>query len=201
MPIYYDEDGNEINLDKPIDEIQKGLESVSQEFEEFKKTKEEEVSAINEKLSKLENKDFNFKSLRDLTEEQRAKLSATETILMEQAEKHKEELDALKTKINSSWEDKILTDIAGSDEELKKKVRDEYKNLNMPNDTEQDIKLRYEKAYLLASGGKPETNLNFSSDSGGLPPVQQSVGKISNDVKELGKNLGLSEEDFKKYSK
>jgi chromosome segregation ATPase len=199
MPIYYDEDGNEINLEKPIDEIQKGYQEQTQQFEEFKKTKEEELTAINEKLSKLENKDFNFKSLRDLTEEQQAKLSETEKMLMNQAEKHSKEIEEVKKSFFGNAKEEILDKLVGDNIERRQKVMEAYDSLNLKDDTKADIESKIRAAMKLSlNDERPVLGDNLY---GGIAPTPDKVSDVKPEVKELGKNLGLSDEDFKKYSK
>jgi chromosome segregation ATPase len=198
-PVYFDEDGNEVELDKSIDEIQKSYQEQTQQFEEFKKTKEEEVKVINEKLSKLENKEFNFKALRDMTEEEKGKLSAMELQLKQQQEKHDEEIKNIKQTFIGNAKEEVLNKLAGQNEEVRKKVLEAYDSLNLKDESKADIEARMKAAYKLAVGSDIGTNLSYSSE--GVAPIPNKVSDVKPEVKELGKNLGLSDEDFKKYSK
>ena len=195
MPvIYYDKDGNEVSMPGTPEEI-------IQKFTEYDtlKTQNQEIG---EKLKGLENKDFNWKKLKDMNDEEKAKLSATEMKLKESQEKVEEQQNSFQKTLEDNWKDKSLYRLVGSDPDLKVKVMKAYDSLNMEVKGEMEIAEKMSKAYLLATGSQPRIDPISATfgDMGGLPPIKppSTGGEITSEVKELGSKMGLKDEDFKK---
>ncbi|MEY2595073.1 MAG: hypothetical protein RI965_345 [Bacteroidota bacterium] len=191
MPITaYDEFGKEIPELYTSDEAK----ALQTELEETK-----------QKLTKLENKDFNFRRLEQMTEEEKSKLSATEIALKQKQEQIEEEQKKFVESMVGERKNDIFNELAGGDEELLKKLEANFSRIKDSDNakTASEIRAVAQEAFLLATGGRIRTN-SFSSAvnvSGNSPSVSSKTSKISDELAGLASNLGISEDDFKKYSK
>lgn len=179
----FDNDGNPIEGVLPPEEVK----SLQQQLEE-----------TNEKLSKLENKDFNFRRLEEMTEAEKEKLSAAELALKKQQEELEEKQRSFETTFVTDIKNDLLNDMAGDDEELRKKIEANYNRLSdSANAKSRDqIRALLNDAYAMSAGKvfvNPVLNANNTS---GSSPIKGS--KPSGNVLEVGKMLGLSEEDLAK---
>lgn len=155
-----------------------------------------EIEEKNVKLTKLENKDFNFKRLENMTEAEREKLSATELAL-------KQEQEALQTKqaefqqgFVADIKNDVLDTLVGDDKELREKV--EY-NYNRLKDSEKatkrsEIKPLLEEALALSVGIKSGNPLTKAMNASGSAPSKST--KVSQDLVDFAKNFGVNAEDF-----
>jgi len=202
MPIIFDADGNEHEIPVEITDLKSTLESATQ-FQKQLSEKEELLKTANDQLEKLASKELNFKKLRDMSEAEKEKFSTTELSYKQQIEKLEEEVGSFKKSYHDNIFQKKVSSFVGSDATLKEKVEKEYENINMPSNTEQEVEEKIKRAYVLATGKSPSPSPMFygTNNLGGLPPSGVKLSEVSDDVKDLGKKMGLSEEDFKKYSK
>jgi len=156
------------------------------------------LEETNKKLSKLENKEFNFRKLENMTEEQRAKLTDTELSLKRQQEELEEKQKSFEGAFVSDVKGDLLASLVGDDEELRKKVELNYSRIKDSDKAKSraEIKTLINDAYAMSVGIKhrnPIFNANNTSGSQSAKTV-----KPSDDLLELGKKFGLSEEDLKK---
>jgi len=191
------EDGTEREV--PTEDEYKDLTEKAQQVE----TVQEELNNTKNELSKLQNKDFNFKKLRDLTEEQRSKLSDYERTLMEQQEKQQEELEQQKKMVVDSWKSEALAEVAGSDEETKQKVMAAYDRLKDDANDRESIKKKMDDAAKIAGVNtlqdyNPITAANSAGTGGGQPGKVEPQGKPID--KDFASKFGVTEEDINKYN-
>jgi len=184
----YDVDGNPIEGIVPPDEVKTLQEKLTEN--------EQKLQETTERLSKLENKDFNFRKLEAMTEEERSKLTASELALKKQQEELEENQKTFQNGFVSDIKNDLLESIAGNDDDLRKKIELKY---NQIKDSEKaksrsEIKALLDDAYAMAVGIKSRNPLNSAINSSGSSPV--SHAKPSDDVLSLGKKMGLSDEDL-----
>ena len=198
LQTYYDEEGNPIQTLAPeqVKEIQGKIE----EAEKARAKNGEELSSLKNKLAKQEDKEFNFKRLKDYTDAERAKLSETELELKKQQEKLEEDQQKWAEQLETSWKDEALAVFGGTDVELRKKIGFHYDRIKDEARTKDEISKKMKDAYNLATGRafvgpNPITQAASSTSSGNLAPSKKE--KLSDAQKELGRKLGLSEEDMK----
>lgn len=148
------------------DEELEALRQKAAEAESFQSDKEE--------LEKLRKKDFNFRQLEKSAEGEKEKLKkeveGKEKILTE-----KEQILAeLKTDIESKHsafvesqlrtsKDEILNDLTDGDAALKEKLEFHAKTILGDMNTKEEIRSKFEKAYLLEMGARPRINPLASS--------------------------------------
>ncbi len=164
-----------------------------------------EAEEIKAKLQKLENKDMNFKKFRDLNEEERTKLSSKEIELMQRQDKLEEEQKTFVGMQVASYKDEALAVLAGDNDDLRKKTLFHFDRIKDEAVSKAEIQRKMRDAYRLA---KDDSNINsdpfaraMAYSGEGQAPSNKGEKDLSNDVKELAKRLGLSEEDLKKHVK
>ena len=163
--------------------------------------KDKEMVDIKGKLSKLENKDFNFKHLREMNDEEKAKLTAKEMELIQRQEKieedskvsHEKQEAFLKGTIEEYRDDAIST-LIGDDEESKKKVLFHYERIKDEAITKAQIKQKVRDAVKLAQDDNASSPLFRGSPSlGGDAPRRKGRDySDSEEGKTLAKSLGMS---------
>jgi len=229
MGEFYDENGNPVEaytpeeVEEKVEELKEELkEEVKEEVEnEFKeeteklKTQIEEkdkmIKSLEEDLTKVGDKNYNFKSLREKLEKTEQEKKELEEKLASVDKKIEEKVNALKGELTQKEINDEIKKLAGGDEELEKKIRYHLENFKEPAETDPDkrreqVKKQIESAFILATGGKkPESVLDKAGVSGVSSPfvpkaskgTSSSVKDVSEEAKELGKKrFGLTDEDF-----
>lgn len=161
------------------------------------KALQDQLNETTEKLKKLENKDFNFRRLESMTEEEKAKLTDIELGL----KKKQEELENQQKEMESTfvgdvkWD--LINSLVGDDEELRKKVELNYSRIKDSDKAKSraEIKAILDDAYVMSVGIKGKNPITSAVNASGAPSVKSE--KLSDDVVGLGKKLGLSDEDLK----
>lgn len=189
MATYTDADGNTVETLSP--EEATALKAQAEEATTLKTQMAEQQA----KLQALESKDLNFKRLRDMNAEEKAKLSADQLAA-------KQEVEELRTKMEerdrSTLEDAksdFFTRNIGTNEDLKRKVEYEYSLLNLPDGTAAQMKAKYEKAYTNATGGTQINPLHAYVPSTGYDATRSttpSVKDLKPEVADLASRMGLS---------
>jgi myosin heavy subunit len=167
MP-FFDADGNEVEGVLPPDEATKLQEQVKT-FEEKAKQAEQLEVKLKEKedeLMKLSSKDYNFKKLRERSEEEieemKKKMSEKEKAMLTEVMETRRELDGERNKRFEETKDEVLKSLAGDDKNLRDLIEVNEKELNGTAKTPKELEERYRKAYILAKGESPKANPLFS---------------------------------------
>lgn len=161
----------------------------------------EELKRIKSENEKLRSKDFNFKRLRDLSDEEKSKLSASEIELRERQEKLEEEQKEFHKSVKESNIQEALSVFTEGNEDLKEKVMFHYNRLIDPGETREQILKKMKDAYILAT----------SVASNQLSPVSRAAGyhssfmgkakspdQLTDDQKSLASKLGIKDSSFDK---
>jgi len=188
MP-YYDEEGNLIEGVLPPDEVEK--------LKKEADTVKSELAQVKESLSKLENKDLNFKRLRDMTESEKEKLTVTEMELKKRQESLEEEQKTWKEQVIESHKNDALAVLASEDEELRKKILFNYDRIKDDAVTKEQIAKKMKEAYLLSVEKHAIIN-PLTLGGAGMPPKIISKEKITPELEELARKMGISKEDLTK---
>ena len=188
----YDDDGNEFEM--PTKEEKEVLDKEREEA----KTQLEEA---NKELKGLRDKKFNFKKLRDMSEEEKGKFDEKELALKQQIEEMQEGQESNKNKLEDNWKDKAIRSMVGSDEEMKKKILENYDALNIDAGTEYEIGDKMTKAYQLAYPGQTSPSPFNTPNYGKTEAPEGGKANQSKASKAFGDKLGVSTEDRKKYKK
>lgn len=111
------------------------------------------------------------------------------------------DLNDFKNETVKEVKDELMAKLTKGDKELEKKIEFEFDNYRTNENSKQAIRERMEKAYQLATGNRPiPTAFDSVSGAGGsrgdYAPTQ--AGELSQNAKNIGKALGISEEQRKK---
>ena len=184
--------GNEEKVDEQPD--------LAKQIEE----KDAELADVKDQLLKLQNKDHNFKKLRDMTDEERDKLTDRETELMQRQDKLEEDQSQWSDKLITGHKDDALNVLVGNDEELRKKAEFHYKRIIDEATTKQEVADKMREAVLLAKGGENMGVDSISRAAGyhsgrGITDTGDKT-KLSSEGKGLASRLGINDDDLKKHN-
>lgn len=166
-------------------------------------TAAKELEAAKEQLTKFQNKDLNFQKLRDLTAEERKKLSTREIELMQRQEQLEEKQKGfVETQINS-YKEEALAALAKGDEELRKKTLLHFDRIKDEATGREEIRRKMLDAYHLAKFDSATGSDPFAAAmgyTGGQAPMNKAeTAEFNAELKNLAGRFGLSEADLKKY--
>lgn len=172
--------------------------------EEIKALKEEK-EALEAKLAESEKKRLeqagNFKKLRDMTKEEKEKLSAVERSLLEQQEKLQEEVDAFQkkqeefqTSQRKSIVDKYIARLSQGDKALETKLTERFNKYHVDAQSEEQIKDGLLEVYGLEKKGVIPDSLRtaFSSGNDGSAPAingEEKNPEAEKEIKDLSSML------------
>lgn len=209
MPLF-DKDGNEVpgsltpqEAEVKIKEVQDATRreveaQVAQKETEYKSKLEEaqtELENAKAALNAAGDKDQNFAALRKQKEDADAKVKQLE-------DQRQKDVDEIRGIVNQDRVDTAIESVSGGDKELKDKIAANYKLINLPATTPDEIKARVAAAYKM-SVDSPEPNVLSRINSGPASnPVARgsSAAHISEDLKSIAGKFGLSNEDLEKYT-
>lgn len=180
--IVKNEDGTETTVftQEELDEQLKGF------------TSNEEVEKLKEELAKKEEASKNNSILRKKADEAEKNKGGLET----EFSSYKEETEKKFNELSSKLSEKEINEYIGSltdDKEVVDKIKFNLKRIS-GEDTRQNVLDAYKLSVDNFDG-----NTNFVSAAGAGSGVKPSG--VSSDLKELGAAMGLTDEDFKKFSK
>jgi len=163
-PTYTDEAGNPVEFPLSPDEVEALQKEKDEYVEKANKVEglEKLVQEKDDELAKLGAKDFNFSALRKASKEEKEK------ILADYSEKEKafiNELGDLKATVESNqisslkdYEEEVVGAMAGSDEDLKTKIKETAKMFVGEASTKSEMFARYKNAYTLIKESAPNIN-------------------------------------------
>lgn len=185
---YYDEEGNIVEGALSPDE--------AKALREENEARTREIEETKQRLAKLENKDFNFRKLENMTQEEIAKLSARELEVQKQMEALQEKTHEFTQKQIDAAKKSALSKLAGADQELQTRILSNYDRIKDEAVTEEEITNKMIEAYTLTTGSGPSVNplaqaMGFSGM--GLPPTEQDKSFADTERgKELAASLGMN---------
>lgn len=163
--------------------------------------KDIELSATRAKLAGLENKDFNFKRLREMKEEDKAKLSVQEIelrqrqeVIEEETKKLREGQESFTKRTIEEYRDDAISIAIGEDEEVKKKVLFHYDRIRDEATTKEQIRKKVRDAVKLAQDETADNPLFRGTPNlgSGDPPTRHKSYADTEAGKTLAKSLGMS---------
>lgn len=194
------EDGEKktVYSEDEVKDLKAGHDANKAKKEELAST-QKELEETREKLGKLENKDFNFKRLRDLDKEKQAKLTEAEKALMLKAEELENNQKSFTDKLITSYQDEAIAVLVGNDEKLRKKVLHNYSRIKGDAVTKEEVNSKMRDAFNMTGVGSqaPSAISSINSLSGSAPnPNPSGDTKLDEGQKDLGKKLGLTDEEM-----
>jgi len=204
MATYKNENGDEVEALSP-EEVEAKLAEKKAEYETKMAQKDSEVAAINaakveleEKLSKADPQSANFKALKAALDAKDAKINE----LSESVKKDKEERVG-------NFTSNLIKSLAKGNEDLEKKIKLNYETTlaGVKGESEEDIKKKVESAVKLSIDITTPNPMDIAMQGAGGRGMRQAGGGVATGGVEftareiaLGTKLGISEEDYKKYS-
>ena len=174
----------------------------AEELEQQDKEKEELRQKLNEttvELSKLQNKDYNFKKLRDMTEAEREKLTETEQALKQKQEELEEGQKQFATTLIDSFKNEALAVLVGDDKTLKERVMKNYDRIVGSAVSKEEVNQRMREAFNMLGIKQPVINpINQAFGASSGAGIAKTTGKLSPEQVDLASKLGLSDDDLKK---
>jgi hypothetical protein len=159
--------------------------------------KEAELLETQEKLQKLQDKDYNFSKVRDANK----KDAAAQKKLEEDMASLRQEIAAISKQPIEEAKTDFLNKNIGANKELQDKFNIFYEKLGANVKSRTEAQMAMEQAFMLANDGKKPDNggrmqhTNVNDNFADLPE-----GTESETSKDIGKRMGLSTEDKKKYA-
>jgi len=154
---------------------------------------ETQLKQSQEELAKLQKKDFNFENYRKLGEKEKAqmveKFSEEQKILLNTVDSLQGRIEGSeKTKLDEVRE-KTLSQLAGSDVELRKQIEEQMKEFGEAKTIEEVVR-KATNSYTLVVGMKPTVNpLHQFAPSGGYTPPSSTKYVNTTEGKEAYKKM------------
>ncbi len=205
----FDEEGKEVEgaltLEEAEARINEAKEQAKEEIQaeltplqEELKEKEEALAQATAELEKSKDKGTNIKNLRDKAD----KVEVLETAVADlkaKSETLEKTLTEKETKAQEAEISKMIKEASAGDEKLAEKIKFHYNNFNKATETPENRAERIQNATILAGGGKPAGTGSSAIGSGGGRPAysRTSENKLSEEQKDVGRKLGLKDEDLK----
>lgn len=196
MAKFFDENGNEVSGVLTQEEFNAKLTEektrIETDFVAKNTALEQELNSAKEALKIANPKGEEFKQLREITKNLEAKIES----------ERNERVKALDT-VRSSKVSELVKKLAGNDVEMEKKIR-----FNMDTtlaavkaETDEELNKKIVDAYRLSSNSDTINPLTNIMNGGSYSPVNNNSNPVefTQNQKELGSKLGLSDADIKKY--
>lgn len=180
------EDGNEIEVYSQ-EEFQAKEAEWAKQNEEIKTSAEaarkeaDEAKAIVDKMRlDLADKTENIKRYRDMTEAEKEKLTAEQVDAIKRADAADARAAALEEKFNADIQqrvsdtmEKFIRSYAGDDKEIREKIEENMKLININGTDEKSIKQKVELAVNMMGESKPKYNPLFQMVNGDAPKIKE----------------------------
>lgn len=203
-----EESGEEIEVYSK-EELEAAAEAkAAEERERLEAEKEEALEAANAekeeletKLKKFEDKDYNFSKLREKKNKNEDGESQEE--IQKKIDELNQKIDAIGNQSKEDTLNDFIKNKVGEDKETKEKFDYYYKRLGSDAKSKEEIQKAATEALQLATGGsyQPDRDQSMHSVGANQNYRQQNTGEPSEQAKEIGSKLGVSDEDRKKYGK
>ena len=188
------EDGTEREV--PTEEEMVEASNRSTARKEQREEVKSELELTQEKLKKLENKEYNFKKLRDMTDIEKEKLSVTEIELKRKQEELEENQKSFTETLTGSFQNEALAVLVGDDKETRKKVLYNFKRISGADGNKEEVFAKMRDAFnmLGSKASGPNPLHSAASYQGAAPGVSKKTEKVDAD---LAKQFGVTEDDLK----
>lgn len=195
---------------KTVDEaVKKAVEKYAKEHPDANEKIEELTTKLDEATKKLEAAGADPDEEGDDDSPQVKRLRKERDEIKKEFEDFKgdvnKKIDDMQKGAAENTKEKFLKRLAGDDKELKEKIELEFDNYRPDANSESEIEERMGKAYKLATGDDPKPGAldvvpGSGSDKGdGATPNPNETKEPTENAKNIGKPLGVSQEDWDKY--
>ena len=177
--------------------VEEAVESAKTEMADEIQAAKDALSAKEEELKNVGNKDFNWKRINDAKESLEAKVKELEGSIDERISKARQE--AFGDKVTNT-----IAAIAPDNTDLQAKIKFHYDNFKGEPKDDKEFKVRLNSALILATGGNvPKLTSEQFGTGGGSPlglvsPNEGTTHKIAQSSVDVAKKMGITEEELKK---
>jgi uncharacterized protein YukE len=204
MPITITTDeGKEMEVFTP-EEVEQQKAEATRLAEEAKQSAESikaEAEATKAEVERLKtviaDKNENFKRYKDMTEEEKAKFSSEQIETLKRIDETeskysqlKEEYDNDKKSRIESFKSRTITEMALGNDDLIKKIEENFNLINLEGSTEEVIKKKVELAYNMLGEEKPKNNPLRQSWNGESPKMDKDDFDNSEKAKQIDSAIG-----------
>ncbi len=180
-----------------IAELEEANTKLTSEVEDATKTKEQLENEKKDLSLRLQEKGSQFKKLRDLTKEEKEKLSQKELELMQRQEKLEEEQEAWVKRQEDeradnvkSWRENSISKLAGDDKDMKEKIEHHMGRFNDEIKSPEDAQRLAQEAYMIANPGQSPDPVGSAVNAQGASDRQGKTTDFAGT--EEGKGLAAS---------
>lgn len=158
-----------------------------------------ELKAKEEELVKLKGKDLNFSNLREINDRLTKEVGDLKTQISIA-------IGGVKKDIETEAVTTAITSLAGDDKEVEKKIKFHFETTlkAVEPKNKEELNKKIQDAYLLATGEQVTPLVvpgTFSSAGAGINRPKINQTPLSPAAVEVGKKMGITDEDVKKYDK
>jgi hypothetical protein len=214
MSTLFDEQGNAVEALTP-EEVEAKLDSIRQSaIEEANQLRQEEIDNLTTQMTEKEtllavkeaelvaekSKEKNLSGQRIIIGEKNAAIEKLNSEITELRGTMTTRLNELESKGQTKVVDDMIASVAGTDKELAAKVRLHYNSFVGVPENDEKMKERIKNAYTLATGGRINPlSGSILSGAGEGTELNPTGEKVSPEVQEFGKKMGISDVELKKH--
>ncbi len=217
MAEFFDENGNKVEaytmeeIEAKIEEereaaIEEANINRQEEIDNLNLTleqKEEELRIAQEELRKERDKEKNLGGQRKVIESKEEEIKNLKKDIEELKMTSISKIADIEKKFNEEKINSVIDKITEGNKELKDKVKFYYENFKGEPKDDNELMERVRNAYIIATGGQQKFNLTGEIiSSAGEPPIGNLSGskeKLSPEALRLAKEMGITDQDLKKY--
>lgn len=194
MPQYFDKDGNEVEAftAEEVTAREKAAAEAAVKDNPQLKTLQEQLDATKKELEGFKDKDLNFANLKQSKEETEKKVKELQ-----------EQITAVEQGSVKQMKSDVFDLLSDGDKDVREKLEKEYETFRGDPKTRDEIISQAKKALSIVKPTAVPGAFDAFNIGGGRPPVSGGdKGKEfvpSPELKQVANNLGISDEDFKKY--
>ena len=188
----YDAEGNEVEAFTPEELENEQAQAITEKETQLKTEYETKINDLTEQITKLSGKDQNFATLREAKEKLEGQIKTI-------TEQHEKEITEIKTGNIIEHKTILVSKIAGTDPEFKKRIEYEVGLLNMPESTKEEIEAKVTKAYQNATGDLKGNIMNKVISSAGAGGGGTGGTNDAARLSELAAKMGVKPEEFTTY--
>lgn len=196
------------------DNLTKAQEQAIEEYKKNNPDQKEEIEKLQSELSATKSELDKLKNLNDdpnMPEGQKTRLltriADLEKKIEDETKTSREQIEKLSKDKFGEEKGSYLSRLSGNDTELSKKIEYYFDNFMPEKTSSEDVRVRMEAAFKLATGGDPKPGLlDGTTSASPRGEGNPEFGKRNTEAKQptqneiaQGKVLGISEEDRKKF--
>ena len=172
-------------------------EEVEAQKSEALKAKEEELVKAKEDLSKLQDKDNNFKNLREQKEAAEKKAAEAEAGI-------KTIKDSILSDLSKKQVNEKIKSLSEGDAEMEKKIKFNFERIKDAGTSSEDVEKRIQDAFILSNGGKGNNALGGAISSAGPGITTRPFAgekTLKPELAGMAKKFGITDKDVEEYYK